>query len=533
MIRKKGIAGGWYLSITICFMFFIYAPLEMFFLNQIDFFFDLYILLPVLGILFALSLCLCILFFLMLKKLGDGSYFIGLCGMFIAFICSYIQGNFLVEFLPVLDGNWVEWDKYPLERMKCIGVWIGVTLVVVIMYKAVNRILFEKIVLIISVCMGLMLLVTVSIIGISKYDFKKKEIYNTTTKDLFAMSTNENFIILLLDAVDAQTFTQVVNEDPDYRDIFDDFTAFNNTVGATPSTRESIPYILTGKWYEKQSQFEEYEKQAYRDSPLFQMLENKGYLMGVYEEELLLDEEEKRFDNVVTCKRSVTSYLTFARWQVQMVGFRYAPFDLKRFCFINPMAFNTLKVSPNAEEQFVADNINFYEKIQTEEIKLVDESCFKFIHIEGGHVPFQYNAKVERINNGTYEDNLRACLTITNAYLNKLRDENVYDNSVIIIMADHGYDNCIRSNPILYIKGVGEKHKFQVSDAPISYEDLQGAYSKLLQGKDSKNCFEYQEGDVRKRRFLLDTDGGPIYEYIQSGHAADETTINKTGVVYE
>ena len=100
-------------------------------------------------------------------------------------------------------------------------------------------------------------------------------------------------------------------------------------------------------------------------------------------------------------------------------------------------------------------------------------------------------------------------------------------------MADHGYDNCIRSNPILYIKGVGEKHKFQVSDAPISYEDLQGAYSKLLQGKDSKNCFEYQEGDVRKRRFLLDTDGGPIYEYIQSGHAADETTINKTGVVYE
>lgn len=532
MCRMKEFREGLILSLVTCYMFFLYAPLELFFLNQDEFFFDLYILLPVLLMIFLLTAFLSIAMFGLLRKKNKRVYTIGVLGYFVAFICSYIQGNFLVKSLPILDGNWVVWSDYPLERIKCIIVWCVVIAAVCVVYRRVGE-KFLKGVQVISICMGLMLLVTTLTVGITAYRPGKKVILNTTTKDLFTMSAEQNFIILLLDAVDAQSFTEVIESSESYSEIFRDFTAFNNTVGAFPSTRESIPYILSGEWYENQTEFDEYEKQAYENSPLFNNLEDQGYQMCLYETDLTLDEGKGRFDNIVVCERSVSSYSTFARWWVQMVGFKYAPFDLKRFCFVNPAAFNTLKVSPNGEEQFLDDNTVFYEKIDRDEIELTTEKSFKFIHLEGGHVPFQYNEKVEKIENGTYEDNLKACLTLTDAYLNKLRKNGVYDNSILIVMADHGYENCTRSNPILYIKGIQEEHEFKVSDAPVSYEDLQTAYAKLLEGFGSNEIFEYQIGDERARRFLCDTDGGPIYEYVQTGHATDENTLKPTGKVFE
>ncbi len=522
------------LSIVTCFMFFLYAPLELFFLNQEDFFFDIFMLLPVMLVIFLIVTSICIFAFCILSRWSRKVYVLAAGVVFVIFICSYIQGNFLAKSLPILDGNWIEWDRYPMERVKCIVMWVVVLLTFFGGYKKLVESTFLKVINYISIYIGLMLFVTLLTLGITEGKYEKKVILNTTNKDLFTMSTDENFIVFLLDAVDAKSFSEVIGSDEKYAKIFEDFTAYNNTVGAYPSTRESIPYILTGVWYENQEYFDEYEKKAYAQSPLFNVLKEQGYKAGVYETDLVLDDEGKeQFENVVVCERSVTSYWDFIRWQIQMVGFKYAPYDLKRFCFVNPAAFNTLKVSPNGEEAFSDNNAIFYKKTKQEEIELIEDKCFKFIHLEGGHVPFQYDENVNIINDGTYEDNLKACLTITDAYLEKLKRYDVYDNSVIIIMADHGYDNCIRSNPILYIKSIEEHHDFVVSDIPVSYADLQEIYKKLLQGAKSDELLEYQEGESRDRRWLRDIDGGRIDEYIQSGHATDETTLKPTGVIFE
>lgn len=527
---RKEIPEGIILSAVTCFMFFIYAPLELFFTNQDEFFFDSYILLPVLLVIFFATFIPSVMVFALLRKKSEKIYTISLGLYFVVFLCSYIQGNFLVKGLPPLDGTWIDWGAYPLERLKCVGVWCVVSLIVFVGYRKLGLDLFRKGIKVISSCMGLMLLVTLVTLGATNHGFERKTVLNTTTKNLFTMSSNQNFIILVLDAVDARAFSEIVKSDPKYSEIFKDFTAYDNTVGAYPFTKSSIPYILTGVWYKNEEAFEDYERRAFAQSPLFKLLETDGYQMGLYETELLLDEiGGNRFDNIVTCKRGVNSYITFARWQIQMAGFKYAPFDLKRICFVNPVAFNTLKLSPNGEEQFTESNAVFYRKAANEEIELTQDKCFKFIHIEGGHVPFQYDEDVNIIENGTYEDNLKACLTITGAYLDKLRDSDVYDNSAIIVMADHGYENSMRSNPILYVKGVGERHEFTVSDAPISYEDLQGAYAKLLQGAQKDAVFPYREGDVRERRFIWHSQADFMEEYVQKGHATDMDTLEKTG----
>lgn len=74
---------------------------------------------------------------------------------------------------------------------------------------------------------------------------------------------------------------------------------------------------------------------------------------------------------------------------------------------------------------------------------------------------------------GDYRSSLEASLTLTKAYLQKLKEAGVYDNSVIIVMADHGTNGEYylepmgRQNPILFVKGIGEQHAFEVSQAPF------------------------------------------------------------------
>lgn len=550
MDKKSGICnlnGGIWLSVAVCFMLFLYAPLELLFTNQDEFWFDAYILFPVMAAVFAVSCIFSILVLALLRKTGMKLYQIGVTLYFIVFLCLYAQGNFLTAGLPPLDGETIDWSLYAAERVKSLFLWGGVTALVLVGRRLCRhrKELFEKAVRLICICMTLMLCVTLLTLAATNGGFAKKPNLCVTTKNMFQMSENTNFVILVLDAVDAQVMESMLENTPAYQDIFTDFTFYDNVVGAYPYTKYCVPYILTGQWYENETEFGEYEAAAYAASPFLAALEEKGYGMGLYEDayeaELLLNDNGMgRFENVLSNERGVRDRWAFARWQMLMTGFKYAPFDLKRFSFVNPNAFNELKIIPDGEKLFTYSNREFYEGVLDEPITYTNGKCFRFIHIDGGHVPFIYNENVEEIpeSEGTYEDNLKACLTITREYLEKLRESGVYDNSVIIIMADHGYaweDIYARQNPILFVKGVGESHEFRVSDAPISFEDFQEAYQRLLDGADSSSIFDWKSGDARERRFLFHEylKEDHMVEYMQTGQAHDETTMRETGRVYE
>ena len=223
-----------------------------------------------------------------------------------------------------------------------------------------------------------------------------------------------------------------------------------------------------------------------------------------------------------------------------MTGFKYAPFDLKRICVIDPDAFKRLRIPPEGYDVFTDSNKDFYESVLENGISLTQDKCFRFIHISGAHMPFQYDESVNVIENGTYESNLEASMTITREYLTRLKESNVYDNSVIVVMADHGYcwqdteDTLHRQNPILFIKGVGEKHDFQISEAPVSWVDLQEAFGRLLNGSDSMSAFDVREGESRERRYLYYeyNKDEHMYEYMQTGFADDFNTFKPTGQEY-
>ena len=256
--------------------------------------------------------------------------------------------------------------------------------------------------------------------------------------------------------------------------------------------------------------------------------------MNVYEDEEFLNyngDNLKRFDNfrsgVAINKKELI------KQEAKYILYKYLPFELKWAAKTNTLDFNKTKGSDSGI--YVALNDVVYDHLKNDELNKVDDKIFSFIHVVGAHPPFVYNKDVERQPEGTYEDGVNSSIALTKAYLEKLRENGVYDNSVIIVMADHGNGEgettIERSNPILYIKGIDEKHDYKKSSKKVSYADLLGAYKQLLNGDKTDKLFEGV--DNSKRRLLYSEIYKPtMTEMLQTGNAWDTETLVKTGVQY-
>ena len=225
--------------------------------------------------------------------------------------------------------------------------------------------------------------------------------------------------------------------------------------------------------------------------------------------------------------------------QLKMTGYRYFPYDLKKACYMTPEEIYLASVKTNGQEQYYSmDNNTFLKRLEEREVVYSDTGCFRYIYIRGAHEPFIYEAHCAQTEDHSYESSIEFCVQIAGAYLQKLKTAGVYDNTAIVILADHGYadDNASfgRQNPALFIKGAGEKHAFQFSDIPLSHEDLQGIFLRLLDGAESTAVSVWQEGDQRERRFLFFEyeDEEHMTEYFQLGSAGDEETMVASGNTY-
>lgn len=529
-------------SLAASFMIMVFAPIEIYYSNQDQFWFEIKQLIPVVICLFMIFLVVSLVVLGVLFLINPKAYNVGIILYLIAFLSTYIQGNFLVKNLPGLDGTQPVWKDYISEDIKTIIVWGVVSAIVIAFAVKFKSQKLRNAISIVSVCIFLMIAVTlVTVVLTTKVTDKDYEMV-VTDKDEFEMSSDTNFIILLLDAMEGGTYDEVAQNHPEYAEIMRDFTYYDNTVCGYTFTKQSIPFILSGKWYENERPFADYATDAYTNSPFLTKLSQKGYKMSLYEPELYTsDKELYKFSNIIKDKTDISSYITFMKREIQITGYKYAPFILKRFCMVGTQDFEDFRTNPDDCETFSYDNEVFYNAVKNSEMTKTDDKTFKFIHIWGAHVPFVFDKDMNRIEDGTYAQNVEACMTMTDAYLKKLKENGVYDNSVIIVMADHGYGLSYgprnRQHPVLFIKGKNESHDYTVSEAPISYDDLQEAYSRLLDGATGEDVFDYKEGDERQRRYLyFEYEHEEILEeYFQEGYAGDLDTLKASGrkFIYE
>lgn len=511
---KKRILPAIMLSLALSFMLGLYAPLELYLMNIKDFWFDIYVLFPVTLVLFLSCFIIgsLILVVLALACKKWFSVIIALC--FSVFLAFYIQGNYLVGDLPVLNGAVPKWENYEEAREVSLFVWLGIIILNYIILYKIKEEKYQKLVSVGCICITMMLLFTGVILLFSNDGLQHKQMVAVTTEGEFEMSTDSNFIILLVDTVDSRAVDVVLEKHPEYVDWFEDFTYYSNTVSGYNCTMESVPFILSGIWYENEREFDDYLAEVYSQSALFERLESMNYGMEMYSNCVgrVEDSSVYRFSNVKTASvGGIKNYPGFVDLLIKYVGFRYLPYQLKDECFARmTTVFSDYRRLPD-EYELVEDYNNgiFYEKMKTDDvISLTDDKKFKFIHLEGAHMPFIYNEYVEVVDDATFESSVEASMTIVHTYIDHLKKAGIYDNSIVVVMADHGHDEeeesyGLRYNTFLMIKGLNEKKKFEISQAPISHEDMPEAFNRLLDGKNGADIFDWKEGDERERRFLF------------------------------
>lgn len=539
--KLKSAMPAFSIALAMGFLLAIYGPLELYFTNIEEFPLDFYLLFPPLLLFFVGITLLVLAAFGLCRLIHRGLYHFALGAGCVGYLCTFIQGMYLSGNLPPLDGTGIDWSSYLPQHIISIVLWIIVSGLVLFICKKTP---IEKHGAIYTGCacfVSAILLVTLFTVGLTNNGLERREFIVSTKDQEFTLSDSENLIILVVDATDSETFYNMMETtDPELKDILEDFTYYPNTVGAYPYTKLSIPFILTGQWYENQEDFRSFTTSAMDTSPLLTALRAQNYRMGLYEEEVIYDNENVfDFENIKRVHYRLSDPLGLIKEEIKLVWFKYAPFPLKGLVTVHMENFFSL-VEPDREaEIYRARNDDFYKDLLSASPETVSENCFRFLHIEGAHVPFRYDRNVNIIDEaqGSYEENIRCSMTIVQEYLQTLKETGVYDNSAILIMADHGYGHnetvpvIGRGNPLLAIKGRNEDHPLQISQAPISYDDLQDAYLKLLDGASGDQVFPYEEGDQRDRRFLLYYYEAEDHmaEYIQTGNASDTASLTPSG----
>ena len=536
--KLNGILSAFLPVLLILFLILIVAPIEIYSANVDGFAYDIYDLLvmmfPVFLIASAVAFCCCLLL-----SMGPERLLLVVSALCLSlFFALYILGNFFSGNLPPLDGSVVDWHLYDSQRLISVIVCVLSLSLVFALLFFLKKDKFQRASKYICAFFGAMLLLSSVLTVLSGSAARQKEDLSISSDHILEMSSDKNFIILLLDSISADAFQTALESSPEYEQAFDGFTFFRNTVGAYPFTQQTIPFLFSGDWYENDESYYAYKINAYKNSPLFSSLEELNYRMSLYEEDLPASSACLQiFDNALcsdTFRFRVP--IEFIKTQIKLTGLKYFPYDLKRFCLVAPdYLYANSQKKLNTDSVFSWDNSLFYDTVNNQTIDVIPDKCFKFIHLCGAHQPFMLDADMHYIENGTsYEDCVLASLKLADAYLQKLKEAKVFDNSVIIIMADHGYYEDSRQNPLLLVKGAGETHAFKTSDAPLSYEDLLDAYQELLSGSESEETFPWQEGDARERRFLkyLYASEDEMYEFVQTGSADNSDTLLPTGNVF-
>lgn len=533
------------LSCAISFMFFLYEPITLYANNINDFWFDFYALLQPSLLFFLLSSAILFFFFFALLIISQKTpvknlyHWVLLLTTF-CFICSYIHSNFLAGFLPSLDGTAPDWGDVPANLVSIIVCIVVAISIIVLTIKSGYK---KSLTYLTFLDLAIMLLLSISLISTSLTTdiFKPKEFVATsTTKNINLVSNNRNYMILLVDATDSVQFNKIVSKNESYQNTLKDFSYFPDTVSGYAFTRDSIPFIFSGKWNENKTPFSDYSTDAFNTSKFFSELSKQNYNKNFYDYDFIWsDPKAMDFNNIIDTSSESIRSTSLLKQELKYILYKTLPFPIKFLSKIETLDFSRTR---QTENDFKWDDLVFYNDYLKRPTEKTDENYFQFIHIEGAHVPFDIDENLEPLPeaNGTYPQKLEATMKIVAAYLERLKQNGAYDNSTIIIMADHGYwyerrNEESRANPILYIKGVNETHtKTHASNKQISYEDLSDAFIELLNGKQSTEIFSNIPASGRIRRYIYNGYGAEehMLEYHQTGNASDDSGLQPTGEEY-
>ncbi len=419
----------------------------------------------------------------------------------------YVQGNFLSVNMGEMDGS-----RYSPGTLRIVinTLFWCVLLAGILIFSRKKPDIYRKAVPYVSAVITMILIITAAIsyvlMGMNAMDnvfidnwMKEKRNFISSMSGMNTYSANENFIIILADEYDSFAFDSAAEQCPEALDEFDGFTYYRNTLGMYSSTILSVAYIFTGS--------ERDVPDPYDNDEFFENLSKrfKIYLYARPGQPLDTKIYEKYALNYLPADFTTGDIIRTQKALLKVTMFKCSPEIFKGAFWFSNDSFSRIIGGTEDIRPYMPDNLSFYNNI-SEEIELTDENCFKLIYLSGLHDPRNITADLQRAERWSIspEEQAIAVNKIVNKYFGLLKKLGVYDNSTIILLADHGLKSHDSGKyPLLMYKPANAVSKgITASDAPISHIDLYPTLIALSGGTpDGRTIFEIGEDEQRTRYF--------------------------------
>ena len=473
-------------AVSLVFTFFIFAPVDLFLSSAGELWFSLSDIIPWLCIM---GLCAFVIIVLLGWLLPQKLSIAFRAAVYACSFLFYLQGNLLVLNYGSLNGSDINWGSYALPNTLDALLWIAV-IVLFIFFMFRFRKKFRRITETVAYILLITQVISLSVFLVRYYSGTTESdgMYLSVEKE-FTVSTEDNTVVLLLDAFDSHLFDQLYRKDPDgiSRD-FKDFTFYPDTVGGATRTRYAIPFILTGDTNRKEQSYLDYLSNSFRSSPLIQELSSGQYDTGFYTVSHYIDmTRNDAIQNSSKGKPRPTSAPHLTLHFMKLVAFRYAPSILARYFWIYTGDFEFWKGSIGGAAAYQLNDVEFYRDLTTRRLTpSVSQPGFRFYHLNGAHPPYRMTEDCRLVSHGESDEESQALgsLAIVREYISQLKDLGLYDQATIIIMADHGigHYSSKEADPLFMAKLSGSSHPFEISDLPLSYASFPEIMVSALRG---------------------------------------------------
>lgn len=512
-------------TFLLTFMLLIFGPAEIFFANvsQFEFVYGEFA-----GYLALAAAAAALVVSLLLTVLPDVLYRVVMSVIFGISLAGYLQIMFLNKQLDLLGLNP---EGYQVGKGAAVGnlcIWILVIAAVMVL-ALVKKEIWRKAVKYASaflLCIQAVALVSLLVTARDEAYHHKTQEWHLSGEDQYVVSAKENVILIILDYFSNQSLLTVQSQYPDVMDCLHDFTYYNNTDCNYYGTFPSITHMLTGKKVDASIPVNEWCSNVWTDPDtlsFYEKLREENYVINLYtpdthhicgtnDPEIL----SACFSNVTDSAREAdVFYKRLFKTMTKMSCYRMMPEILKNAFYTDGSEY--ADIITYKENVINHNNSDFYRDLSEKRLTVDERSNYFIIqHLLGTH-EYTTTPECTQTYNGTLEDTVRGCMVMVEEYLNQLREIDAYDNSTIIITADHG--DMVDSQVIFYIKEPGEQHEeARETNAPISLHELRPTIAQAA-GMDAslfgQTIYEFSENEQRQREVWV-RDSDTRYTIVQN-----------------
>ena len=496
-------------SAAAAFAFLVYAPYSIYFPNAEEFTFTFFDFWWIPLLCFVAACVVMLIPGLLFPKLR-----IVWCSLLFGIVlCTLLQGSLLYQDYGTFNGLPYDWQSNIRQILTDASVWLLLT-GICISFTLRWRNLATKVLRAGSAILLAFMIFTCGIlITSSKKEYLRQGETFVSDKDILTVSAAQNVLVFVLDMFDNSYIETILETEEKTTEAFRDFTWYKNTTGCFGATNYSIGSFLSGSlMLNQQPSYGETLNRNYEANLLFPALLEDGWNLGIYTEGKFIP--QKLAENTDNClkgeKAAIKDLPSFLSALYRMCACRFAPDAIRPFVWLTGNEFESVYGLRNGEyEAYTISNSAFYRHLCPENIRITEQPCFRFIHLFGAHYPYLMDEYLNPISPSYSDANAvgaaKGTLRIVQRYLELIKENEAYDDSLIILMGDHGYsiDGGL-TNPLLMIKPAGKRGAFSVSESPVSLADLQktilsslGMPAETVRGEDI-----FALGDNRKSERL-------------------------------